>query len=331
MGSDSGPEPAVRAAARLSLKGGTRIVLVGHTDALHDSLNTLRYDPAWLSIQHAPDVIEMSDKARESVAGKPDASLMVATKLVAEGQADALVTAGNTGAAILAAVSTFELLPGVKRAALAAVVPSPDAHGDKNDPFSLILDVGATMQADADTLVSFARMGDAYVRIISRDKEPKVALLSNGVEPTKGPPAVVEAHRRLLDVDSLRFVGNIEGVDIPQGKANVIVTDGYTGNIVLKMYEGMGESLLETARYAQHDRLAWRAGMYLLQSGIQRMRRVYDWREYGGAPLLGFRQLLIKAHGRSGGRAIANAVKVAAKAIKSDLAGRIADSMKDTP
>jgi glycerol-3-phosphate acyltransferase PlsX len=247
---------------------------------------------------------------------------------VAAGEADALVTAGNTGAAIVAAARHFELLPRIRRAALATVVPVPVRHGKKEDPFSLVLDVGATVEADADTLVSFAHMGAAYVSLISDNHSPSVALLSNGSESHKGTPAVVEAHARLAAQQGLRFVGNVEGIDIPLGPANVVVCDGFTGNIALKMYEGMGELMLRSARYAYRNKLTWRAGMMLLRSGIQQVRRTYDWREYGGAPLLGFRQLLIKAHGRSGLRALSNAIKVAAKATRDGLADKIASSME---
>jgi len=280
-------------------------------------------------VRHAEDAVEMHESPREALKKKKDASIAVATRMVAKGEAQALVTAGHTGAAILAAHEHLELIPGIHRAALAAVLPTQRRHGLKNDPFSLVLDVGATVQSTAETLVGFARMGTAYCQIISQTNEPTVALLSNGAEAKKGTRAVVAAHKELDGDGRLNFVGNIEGLDIPTGRANVVVTDGFTGNIVLKMFEGMGEVLRNAARYAARNKLTWRAGMVLLSGGIRQIRDTVDWQEYGGAPLLGFRSPVIKAHGRSGSRAITNAVKVAAKTVRDDLIGNIERTMAD--
>jgi len=229
------------------------------------------------------------------------------------------VSAGNTGACVLSCARHFHLLPGVRRAALAAVYPTRARHGDKADPFSLILDVGATVEAAAEDLVAFAVMGAAYARIISRNQNPKVALLSNGTEPNKGPRAVVEAHARLAQLPGLQFIGNVEGVDIPKGTADVVVTDGFVGNVCLKMLEGVHETVVELAQYAYKESLRWRAGMAMLSGGIQRLKDITDWEQYGGAPVLGFDRIFIKAHGRSKARAIANAGKVAAKAAANEL------------
>jgi glycerol-3-phosphate acyltransferase PlsX len=252
---------------------------------------------------------------------------MVAARLVAEGEADALVSAGNTGAGVLAAARTFRLLPGVRRAALASVYPTRTGHGEKQDPFSLILDVGATVDASAEDLVTFAVMGSAYARIISRNPNPSVALLSNGTEAMKGPPRVVEANQVLARRPGVRFVGNVEGVDIPKGTADVVVTDGFVGNVCLKMLEGVSETVVELARYAYASRLRWRLGLAMLSNGLKQLKDLTDWQQYGGAPVLGFDRLFIKAHGRSRARAIANAGKVAAKAVSSELTRAIQEGL----
>ena len=234
-----------------------------------------------------------------------------------------MVSAGNTGASVLACARRWKLMAGVRRAALASVYPTELRRGERNDPFSLILDVGATIDATAQDLVTFALMGAAYARIISRNQRPRVALLSNGSEAGKGPREVVAAHDMLIKNTALNFIGNIEGLDIPRGVADVVVCSGYVGNVAIKMLEGVSETVLRLARYAYKERLLWRAALAMLSSGIERLKQITDWEQYGGAPLLGFDNVFIKAHGRSGSRAVANAIRVTSKALRSDLCARI--------
>jgi phosphate acyltransferase len=328
MGSDHGPGELVRGAANLSLEAPhIHATLVGDRNLIHDALKKTRHTAERISVQHAPEFVTMEEKPRESLLRKPGASVAVAAQLVADGEADALVTSGNTGAAILACARRFELIQGIRRAALAAVFPTRRQHGQKEDPFSLILDVGATVEASADDLVAFAVMGASYAKIISKNPEPSVALLSNGSEAQKGPPRVVEAHQKLRSMAGIRFIGNVEGVDIPKGTADVIVCDGFVGNVCLKMLEGLQETVLELAHYAYKSKLRWRAGLAMLSSGIRRLREVTDWQQYGGAPVLGFDRVLIKAHGRSKARAITNAGQVAAKAVAADLTRAISEGL----
>lgn len=321
MGSDHGPAELIRGAAQLSLESPhIHALLVGDRTVIDEALATIRHNGERISVHHAAEFIAMDEKPGEALARKTDASVAVAARLVAEGEADAIVSAGNTGAGVLSCVRHFQLLPGVRRAALAAVYPTRARRGDKEDPFSLILDVGATVEATAEDLVTFAVMGTAYARIISKNEKPRVALLSNGTEPNKGPRHVVEAHARLAaGLPGLEFIGNVEGVDIPKGTADVVVTDGFVGNVSLKMLEGIHETVVELAQYAYKESLRWRAGLAMLSGGIQRIKDVTDWEQYGGAPVLGFDRIFIKAHGRSKARAIANAGKVAAKAVGNEL------------
>lgn len=328
MGSDHGPEEVVRGAALLSLEAPhVHALLVGDRTRIEEVLARVRHSGERISIQHASEFIEMHEKPGEALGRKPDASVLVAARLVADGEADALVSAGNTGACVLAAARTFKLLPGIRRAALAAVYPTRTPRGEKQDPFSLILDVGATVEATAEDLVAFAVMGAAYAKVISKNPHPKVALLSNGTEPQKGPPRVVEAHQRLAVTPGINFIGNVEGVDIPKGTADVIACDGFVGNVSLKMLEGVAETVVELARYAYKSKLRWRAGLAMLSSGIRRLKDVTDWQQYGGAPVLGFDRILIKAHGRSKAHAIMNAGKVAAKAVSADLTASITQGL----
>jgi glycerol-3-phosphate acyltransferase PlsX len=324
MGGDRAPDEIVRGAAAASMSiADAELILVGDGARLSRLLGDTRHEAERVRVHHAPDVVAMYEKPAEALAAKPDSSILVATKLVARGEADALVSAGNTGAGVLACARHFRLIPGVKRAALAAVYPTEMRRGEKDDPFSLILDVGATLDVSPEDLVAFALMGAAYAARISKNPRPRVALLSNGHEAGKGPKEVVQAHQMLLAETSLNFIGNIEGVDIPRGTADVVVCSGFVGNVVVKMLEGVSETVIELARYAYKEKLLWRAALGMLSGGLNRLKELTDWQEYGGAPLLGFDQLFIKAHGRSGHQAIENAIKVAAKGVRSKLASEI--------
>jgi glycerol-3-phosphate acyltransferase PlsX len=328
MGSDLGPAEVIRGVAQLTLETPhIHALLVGDGKVIDAALAEIRHNAERVAVQHASEVVHMDEKPAVALDCKKDCSIGVAAKLVADGEAEALVSAGNTGAGVLACARNFKLLPGVRRAALATVYPTQASHGTKLDPFSLILDVGATVDASADDLVAFAVMGSAYARIISKNTEPSVALLSNGTEPQKGPPRVVEAHAKLNQMRGLKFIGNVEGIDIPKGTADVIVCDGFVGNVCLKMLEGVSETVVELAKYAYKEKLLWRAGLAMLSSGIERIKEVTDWEQYGGAPILGFDRVFIKAHGRSKAKAIFNAGKVAAKAVANDLGKAIQDSL----
>ncbi|MCB9687380.1 MAG: phosphate acyltransferase PlsX [Alphaproteobacteria bacterium] len=323
MGGDNGMDATVAGAAALSVEpGDVSVLLVGDVRALSERLDRLRYDPGRLSVVAAEGCVGMGDDPRAALERMPHASISVAARLVRDGDAQALVSAGHTGATILASSETFRRLPGVRRAALAAVYPTEHRHGPKKDPFALMLDVGATLDATAEDLRSFAVMGSAYSSIVSEIPRPRVALLSNGTEPNKGTKAIVEAHR-LLTASPLHFVGNVEGLEIPRGTVDVIVCDGFLGNVVLKMLEGVSEVFRDVARQASSRRLQWALGLAMLGGGLRELKRLTDWKMYGGAPLLGLDQVVIKAHGRSETRAIRNAIKVAAKTVRGGLIQRI--------
>ena len=335
MGGDDAPEAVVVGACEASLVVPHELVLVGDEAQIRAILARHPHEAARVRVVPAVGVIAMDAKPREALAAQPDASLPAAARFVARGSAagggDALVSAGNTGAVILACAQAFQRLPGVTRTALAAVIPTEQRRGEKADPFSLLLDVGATVRVRAEDLAGFALMGAAYARLISKNDAPRVALLSNGSEPTKGTDEIVAAHAMLTQATGIRFVGNVEGVDIPRGTADVIVTDGFTGNVVLKMLEGVSETVMRLARYAYRNKFVWKVALALLSGGIKQLKSVTDWQQYGGAPLLGFDRICIKAHGRSGPRAVKNAIKVAARCIEQDLAGRISAELARLP
>lgn len=331
MGGDGGVAVAVEGAAKLSVEERpVRVILVGDPEAIDAELAQHRYDPSFLQVVPAPGrPVAMDEDPRVVLQDRPDCSINVAAALVRDGEADGLVSAGHTGATILAASRHFERLPGVRRAALASVYPTEQRHGPRGDPFALMLDVGATLTATAEDLVSFGVMGSAYAHIISGTVSPKVALLSNGAEPNKGTPEIKAAHQRLSQLQGLNFHGNVEGLDIPRGTVDVIVCSGFLGNVVLKMLEGVSEVVSDIARDAYARKFLYRLGLTMLSQGLRQLKTMTDWKQYGGAPLLGLDRVVIKAHGRSTPRAIRNAVKVAAKAVDGDLAGQIARGMEE--
>ncbi len=328
MGSDLGPVAIVEAAAQLSLSESCpTLLLVGDEGILNALLSQRVHRKERVRIAHAATFIGQDEKPKAAIAEKLDASIHVAARLVASGQAQVLVSAGNTGAVTLACATHFGRLPHVERTALSAVYPTERRRGADQDPFSLILDVGLTLDPSARDLVNFALMGAAYSRKVSKNPRPKIGLLSNGSEASKGTTAVTEAHKMLSALSHIDFVGNIEGNDIPKGTADVVVTGGFVGNIVLKMLEGISETMVRTMQYAGERNLRYRTAIGVLSPLIKRIRRATDWQEYGGVPILGFDRLCIKAHGRSTDRAMANAIKVATKAARTGVIDAIREDL----
>lgn len=326
MGGDHAPDEVVRGVAEVSLGTDIDCLLVGHEGRIQAVLEEVPYNPERIAVLHARDAIGMDEDAREALRTHRDSSLVAALRAVTQGRADAIVSAGNTGACVLAAAKHFRLLPGVRRAALACVHPRMTEYPGQ-DQLALLLDVGTTIHCEASELVYFAVMGGAYARRISKVPNPKVGLLNMGAEDTKGGPALVEAHRRLRALPTLDFVGNVEGQDLVRGRADVIVCEGFVGNVALKLLEGVSEVLVDVAQAAAEQKLVWRLGLRLLSRGIERVGALTDFTRYGGAPILGFDRLFIKCHGRSRAHAVANAVKVAAKAVRDRVPAEIADAV----
>jgi glycerol-3-phosphate acyltransferase PlsX len=322
MGGERAPDEIVRGAAQASLASAPdlEIIVVGDTARIGKVLSEVRHDAERLRIHHAGDAVRIGERAAEALAGRPDASINVAAELVARGEADAVISAGPQVAALRACTRRFRRLPGVRTPALAAVYPTEMRRGANDDPFALILDVGARLDVSAQDLGAFALMGAAYASKISRNPRPRIALLGAGeLDEDGGPRVLEEAHELLLRHTGLNFIGRIEATDIPHGMADVVVCSGYVGHMVISLLEGVGDTILSLARYAYKERLLMRAALGMLSGGVGRLKRLTDWQEYGGAPLLGYDKLLVRAHATAGERAIANAIKVSAKAIAGGL------------
>jgi glycerol-3-phosphate acyltransferase PlsX len=326
MGGDLAPDEVVKGIAEVSLSTDIECLVVGDERRIQAVLEGVSYNPEHIAILHCADAIGMAEDPRESVRTRHEASLLVAVRAAAEGRADAVVSAGNTGACVLACARYFRLLRGIRRAALASVYPRRTEYPGQ-DRLALLIDAGATVRCEADELVQFALMGHAYARRISKVANPRVGLLNMGSEPTKGGEILVEVRRRLHELPQLNFVGNVEGNELVGGRADVIVCEGLLGNVALKIIEGVSEIFHDLAAHAGEHKLAWRLGLRLLSQEIERLRELTDYTQYGGAPILGFDRLFLKCHGRSNARAIANAVKVGAKAVRDRVPAEIADAL----
>jgi phosphate acyltransferase len=311
MGGDRGPEE----------------IVAGAVDAASDTLQPVIVGPRGLDTHgleliEASDVITMDEKPTEAVRTKPNSSLVVACRAVGEGKADAVVSAGNTGAMLAACLLELRRIPGVRRPAIAVTIPA------RRGP-SVLLDSGANADARPEDLVQFAHMGAVFAEEILGVAKPEIRLLSIGEEPEKGNQLILEAHRLLAATD-LNFAGNAEGRDLLTGAADVVVTDGFTGNVALKVTEGTIQALLEGLREEITSTVVGKLGGLLIRPAARRLRKRLDPDTYGGAYLLGLRGLAVIAHGSSSRRAITNAVSLAARGVEKDVVGRLTQNLGES-
>src|SRR5438874_7710189 len=307
---------------------GAEEIVAGALAARSDDVAPLLVGPAGLETQgleliEAPDVIAMDEKPTEAVRAKPNSSLVVACRAVGEGKADAVVSAGNTGAMLAASLLELRRIPGVRRPAIAVTIPA------RRGP-SVLLDSGANADARPEDLVQFAHMGAVFAEEILGIANPVIRLLSIGEEAEKGNQLTLEAHQLLASSSDLNFAGNAEGRDLLNGAADVVVTDGFTGNVALKVTEGTILALLDGLREEITATPRGKLGGLLITPAARRLRDRLDPDTYGGAYLLGLRGLAVIAHGNSSSRAIANAVRLAARGVDHDVVGRLAQRLGGT-
>ena len=308
MGSDRDPDEIVAGA------------LEARTDAIEPVLfGDPSIDPHGLEFHETTSVIEMDDSPAEAVRAKPESSLVQAVRAVAQGKAEAVVSAANTGAMLAAGLFELRRIPGVLRPAIA--VPIPGRRGP-----SVLLDCGANADARPEHLVQFAAMGSVFAEEILEIRNPEVRLLSIGEEPEKGNQLTLEAHE-LLAASDLNFKGNTEGRDILAGASDVVVTDGFTGNVTLKLLEGTILTLFDALRTEIAVTTTGKLGGLLIRPAARRLRHRLDPETFGGAYLLGLRGLVVIAHGNSSRTAIANAIRLAARGVEHDVVGRLATKL----
>jgi glycerol-3-phosphate acyltransferase PlsX len=318
MGGDDAP--AAPAAGALEALGDLDIdlTLVGPASIIERELEQLRASRR-PRIVDAPEVIDMGESPVHAVRAKKQSSMVVGMELIARGEADAFVSAGNTGAAMAAAVFGLKRIAGIDRPALAVPFPTRDGA-------CLLLDVGANADARAQDLIQFALMGAVYAERVLGISQPRVGLLNIGEEELKGSLVVQEAHQKLRSAP-LRFIGNVEGKDIPASVADVVVMDGFVGNVLIKFAEGVTGALIGVIRSELRSNLLTSLLALGLRPAFARVRRRTDYAEWGGAPLLGVNGVVIIGHGRSNPRAIRSAIRVAAEAVEQDVVGRIREGI----
>jgi len=311
MGSDRAPRPEIEGAIQAARNFGTHVLLVGLEEQLRAELRRYRWITRLpIEIVPASEVITMEDKVAQAVRAKRQSSMHVGIRLVREGRAAGFVTAGNTGAAMATAKMILGALPGVDRPALAAVFPTAIRTG------AMLLDVGANVDCDPHNLEQFAVMGEVYFRSIFGTRRPKVGLLSIGEEETKGNQLTREAFQLMKQLP-LNFVGNVEGRDLYSGTVDVIVTDGFIGNVALKTSEGVVNLVRAALKEALKETITRQVGYLLSRSAFTDFKKRLDHTEYGGAPLLGLKGVCIITHGSSNANAIKNAIRVAAEFAES--------------
>jgi glycerol-3-phosphate acyltransferase PlsX len=317
-GGDHAPEATIHGAAWAARDFGLEVQLVGQPEVIQAEL--LKHDTAGLSLPVFPasQVIGMDDhNPASSVKAKPDSSMVVGIRMLKGGQTEAFVTMGNTGGALAAALLHLGRIPGIKRPAVSTIYPCGSEHG-----FCFLLDIGANADCKPDYLYQFALMGSLYTERVLGIRNPRVAIVSNGEEEGKG-NMLVQDTLPLLKSGPFNFIGNVEGKDVPAGLADVVVTDGFTGNVLLKASEGVAKLLMEAIKAEVKARPLATLGAALARPAFKAVGKLLDYREYAGAPLLGVDGVVVIGHGRSDAYAVRNAIRVAQRAVQSDVIGAI--------
>ncbi|WP_426349306.1 phosphate acyltransferase PlsX [Alloiococcus sp. CFN-8] len=316
MGGDNAPQAVIEGCIEyLKENTDTTIIVTGKEELLSKELSKYTYDKSRLIIEPAEDIISNDESPVMAVRRKKNSSLVKAVTMVKEGKADAVISAGSTGAILAAALLIIGRIKGVDRPALAPLMPG--ANGN-----FLVLDSGANVDCKPVNLVQFAVMGKTYFENVLKVRNPKIGLINIGAEAEKGNELTKASYELLKDAD-INFVGNVEPRDIPKGDVQVFVCDGFVGNTVLKMYEGVSSNLFALIKQEMMSTIGTKIGALLLKPAFSKLKKKFDYKEHGGAPLLGIKGVTIKAHGSSDGRAIKNALRQAKKFYDNDLINKM--------
>lgn len=315
MGGDHAPAEIVAGAVQAARAHGLSICLVGNEGSIRAALVRHGDVPATISIEHTSEVIGMHEHPARALRAKPQASLPRAVAMVRDGRASAAVSAGNSGAIMAAGIFTLKRQAGIDRPAFGGAVPT------RKGP-AFLIDMGANAECKPEYLLQFARMGSVYMRIAHGVARPRAGLISNGEEEGKGTPLTLAAHD-LLKGSGLNFMGNVEGNDIMTGDLDVIVCDGFTGNVILKTMEGTAGAIVDLLRAQLRSSLRAKLGAALAMPALRALGKRLDYAEYGGVPVLGVNGVLINCHGRSKARAIEQALRLADRMVRQDLVGAI--------
>lgn len=322
MGGDRAPDVNIEGAILAAQEIEDEIILVGKKDVLEAKLSHLKNVPSQIKIEHAAEIISMEDSPANSVRRKRDSSITVAVNLVKEKKVEAIVSAGNTGAVVCAASLYLGTLPGIDRPGISVLLPTLK-------DVAQVIDVGANIDAKPEHLLQYGIMGSVYSDFVLHKRKPKVGLLNIGEEETKGTDFVKETFKLLEQNKYINFMGNVEGRDIFIGNCDVIVCDGFVGNVVLKVSEGIADAIKEMLKRKLSINLITKLGALLSAPAFRALKKEIDYSEYGGAPLLGIDGTCIIAHGRSSANAIKNAIRVARQAVLQNVNQHICEVVKN--
>lgn len=311
FGGDNAPLEVLKGCQRAVAELKVNIILTGHEKKIRSCAKKHEISLDGMEIVHTPDVFDIHEEPKEIIKSGKNTSMAVGLQLLADGKGDAFVSAGSTGALVMGATFIVKRIKGIKRIAPAPVLPA------ENGCF-VLADAGANTECRPEMLVQFAVMGSAYAEKVLGMKKPKVALLNIGAEETKGRELEIEAYK-MLEISGLNFVGNIEARDMPKGEVQVVVTDGFTGNIALKLYEGMGAFFVGKMKWIYSG--LGKVGAVFSIGKLKQLKKQMDYKEVGGSALLGVKKPVIKAHGSSDGTAFFNAVRQAKKCVETDVSG----------
>jgi glycerol-3-phosphate acyltransferase PlsX len=321
MGGDFAPHTIIEGAVWASRKHGIKVVLVGDEDQVSKELSKYPTSKLPIYIHHAPHVVAMHDTPSVVVRRMKETSIKVALDLAKEDQVSGVVSAGNSGAAMALAMYILKKLEGVDRPAIATIHPTPKGN-------TVLIDSGGNVDCKPIHLVQFAMMGYAYAKYILGEEEPKIGVLSNGEEEGKGNELTREVHDILLKSD-LNYVGYVEGQDLNSGEVNVIVCDGFVGNVALKISEGLWETIHTILRWEAQDNVRAKVAYFLMGRAIRRLVKKFDYSEYGGAPLLGIDGNCVICHGASNAKAIMNAILLASNLAKNRLNEHVIEELRE--
>jgi glycerol-3-phosphate acyltransferase PlsX len=322
MGGDKAPVVEVEGAVLAAREYDVGVILVGDEQAVRAELGRHRAETLPVEVVHASEVITMEDSAGKALRTKRDSSIRVAARLVRDGLAQGVISAGNTGAVMATSKTVLGVLPGVYRPALAQVFPTLERT------WAVLIDVGANVDCEPAMLAQFALMGEVYSRLICHTRQPRIGILSIGEEETKGNELTRQA-TPLLKALPIQFIGNVEGRDLYTGRADVIVCDGFIGNVALKVSEGLVQTIKQMLQEALEANLSRKLGYVLSRDAYDEFRRRVDYSEYGGAPLLGVKDVCIICHGSSNSNAIKNAIRVAKEYYRSGVNTQIEAALTD--
>lgn len=317
MGGDNAPVEIVKGVvAAVNNNKAVKVKLVGIEDRINEELGQYTYDRDRIQVINATEVIETAEHPVNAIRRKKDSSMVVAMNLVKAGEADAFISAGSTGAVLVGSQAIIGRINGVKRPPLAPVLPTVKGP-------TILVDCGANVDSRPDHLVLFAKMGAIYSEYVLGIKNPKVGIANNGAEEEKGNQLVKETFPLLKECKSINFIGSVETKDIPQGNADVVVCDGFVGNAILKMYEGVGTTLISEIKKAMLSSFRGKLGALLVKPSLKKVLKKYDATEYGGAPLLGLNGLVVKSHGSSTAKEIQKSVEQCISFVESDINSKI--------